>query len=347
MRVICAPPGTDVAFGQPHDLRVVLYGRNGGTGVGSAGAAVAETVGRSSILPVAKAWDLLSIALSIVVADGVVLRRTSPDGWTREIQLSIAVADPCFWARQRDHLNQLLGFLTTDRWNLNFFPASYRPPSNRKQTVLKNDSVVLLSGGVDSLVGAVDLVAKHKKNPYAVSQIARGDLERQALFARRIGDGLDHIQFNHNAEWPGPREQSQRARSMIFLAYGVLMATALECFKRGEPVSLYICENGFIAVNPPLTEARLGSLSTRTAHPVFVRMFQELLARADLDVTLRNPYQYNTKGEMLVQCADQAFIRQYADRATSCGRFARNRYRHCGRCLPCLNPKKRVFCVGR
>jgi hypothetical protein len=62
-------------------------------------------------------------------------------------------------------------------------------------------------------------------------------------------------------------ERSQRARSIIFFAYGVLAATALKRYHDGQPVTLYVCENGFIAINPSLTTARLGSLSTRTTHP--------------------------------------------------------------------------------
>lgn len=39
---------------------------------------------------------------------------------------------------------------------------------------------------------------------------------------------------------------------------------------------------------------------------------------------------------MLTRCADQDFLHRYARQATSCGRFARNGYKHCGRRVPCL-----------
>lgn len=39
---------------------------------------------------------------------------------------------------------------------------------------------------------------------------------------------------------------------------------------------------------------------------------------------------------MLTECADQDFLKKYAHSSTSCGRYARNGYKHCGRCLPCL-----------
>ena len=130
--------------------------------------------------------------------------------------------------------------------------------------------------------------------------------------------------------------RSQRSRSLIFLAYGVLVASALKRYKDDGGVDLYMCENGLISINPPLTPARIGSLSTRTSHPIFLGLFQDLLDAAGLRITVRNPYQFKTKGEMLRECKDQAFLMKHASQTTSCGRYARNGWKQCGRCLPCL-----------
>src|SRR5690606_4084156 len=137
-----------------------------------------------------------------------------------------------------------------------------------------------------------------------VSQVAQGDKQKQLYLASEIGGGLSHLQLNHVAHFPHKSERSQRARSLIFLAYGVLLATSLKRYEMGKSVPLYICENGFISINPPLALDRLGSLSTRTTHPVFLSLIQKLLDEAGLKVKLHNPYQFLTKGEMLVQCAD-------------------------------------------
>ena len=98
---------------------------------------------------------------------------------------------------------------------------------------------------------------------------------------------------------------------------------------------LYVCENGFIALNPPLTGARIGSLSTRTAHPEFFGRLQRILDVAGLRVQITNPYSAKTKGDMLLGSADQTLLRAEAAKSTSCGRFQRFKYRHCGRCVPC------------
>ncbi|HEV8439158.1 MAG TPA: Qat anti-phage system QueC-like protein QatC, partial [Methylomirabilota bacterium] len=295
-----------------------------------------DVIRRLKLQPAPRAWDLLSIALAVIAADTGVRRTESPDGWTREIDLRVAAADSAFWTSQGPLIDQQLRFLTNDVWRCTFGDGGVLPAPPRLPTLPEEDCVALLSGGLDSLVGVLDLVIRRKRRPYVVSQVSQGDKETQADFAAKIGGGLRHLQLNHNANCPGENERSQRARSLTFLAYGVLAATAVKQYHEGQPVTLYVCENGFISINPPLTTGRLGSLSTRTTHPVFLGLFQKLLDAAGLRVRVENPCQFMTKGEMLARCADQDFLRKNARQATSCGRFARNGYKHCGRCVPCL-----------
>lgn len=334
MRLICVPKDADI----PRDadaLRVVLYGPAQAAGDASAGEALAQEIRRTKLVSVPHAWDLLSLALSVVSADLAVHRDRSPDGWTREFELQVAVSNPTFWNAHSKMLAGALEFLTTDRWLISFIDGGWVPEPIREPSLPEEDCVILLSGGLDSLVGAIDLVSSGRR-PFAVSQIVRGDAEKQKQFAERLGGGIRHIQLNHNARVPDPEKPpTQRARSLTFLAYGVLVATALQRYKKGDRVPLYVCENGFISINPPLTGARLGSLSTRTTHPAFLQSLQQLLEAARLNVEIKNPYQHMTKGEMLVQCVDQALLKVEAASSTSCGRFQRYAYRHCGRCVPC------------
>ncbi len=315
-------------------LRLILYGQASRDEEASAGDAAKSEILRKRLAPASRAWDLLSIALSVVTADYAVTRDRSPDGWTRQIKLDIAVADPDFWNDQALALSQAMAFLTTDLWTLRFHEGGALPAPPREVIRPHEDCIVLLSGGLDSLIGAIDLASSGRK-PYAVSQTVRGDADKQIEFAARIGGGLSHLQLNHNASSPGDPETSQRARSLIFIAFGVVVATALKRYQDGEDIPLYVCENGFIAINPPLTGGRVGSLSTRTAHPEFIARLQRVLSAAGLRVAITNPYAAKTKGEMLLECADQPLLRAEAVRSTSCGRFQRFNYRHCGRCVPC------------
>lgn len=335
MKITCGQKDFPFASSRA-ELGVVLYGQPGRAGRGSAGEAIKDAVKRERLSPAARAWDFLSIALSVVSADLAGHRSQSPDGWTREFDLQVAVVDPGFWNTQANTLGEMLGFLTTDRWKLRFVDQGFLPAPPQSPVFPSEDSVVLVSGGLDSFVGALDLAALGKR-PMAVSQSVRGDAEKQRALASIIGGGLRQLQLNHNASVPNQEEPpTQRARSIIFVAYGVLAATSLAIYQAGEPVTLYMCENGFISINPPLTLLRLGSLSTRTSHPVVLNLLQRVFDAASLRVRIENPYQHMTKGEMLAACRNQAALKTHAHETTSCGRFMRFNYRHCGRCVPCL-----------
>jgi hypothetical protein len=168
MKIICALQ--DYEFSSKSErLGVVLYGQAQKPELGSAGAALKDAMRRRKYHAAPKAWDFVSIALSVVTADLAGHRDRSPNGWTREFDLEIAVADPTFWTSQTNRLESLLGFLTTDRWQLHFIDGGFQPAPERDAVLPKEDCIVLLSGGLDSFIGAIDLVASGNR-PFAVSQ---------------------------------------------------------------------------------------------------------------------------------------------------------------------------------
>ncbi|WP_417737949.1 Qat anti-phage system QueC-like protein QatC [Rosistilla oblonga] len=336
MKLVCSPDSSKLPELCGSTLPVLLYHRSEATVCASAGAAIVEELYRARLVPNQRAIDFLSLALSIVTADLAIPRAKSPDGWTRQIDLKISVADPDFWNSQIAALQAMLRFLTTDIWNISFLPDGFRLEALKKEVDYPEEtSVALLSGGADSLVGVLDLVASNER-PFVISQTVHGDGEKQGQFATSIGGGLRHLQLNHNAKFAGDGDRDQRARSMIFLAYGVLAATTTKSYQDGGTIPLYVCENGFISVNAPLTEARVGSLSTRTTHPIYLSRFQQMLNAAGLRVRIINPYQFKTKGEMFAECRNQGDLKRFAHVSTSCSRFRTFGLEHCGRCVPCL-----------
>lgn len=272
--------------------------------------------------------------MAVVAADETVPRGRSADGWTREIALTVSVGEPDFWSTQTERLVKALRFLSGDIWNLEFVGGGVVPVPPRLSRPRAEDMVCLLSGGMDSLIGAIDAVQEGLR-PILVSQMAKGDTASQARFASSIAPGCLHLQLNHHARPPIASERSQRARSIAFLGFGVLAASCLQSHQDGTVVELRIPENGFISQNVPLTPLRTGTLSTRTTHPHYLNLVQEVLDHAQLRVRLHNPYDHTTKGEMLKGCADQALLAQLVDDSTSCGRFSRTGFQHCGRCVPC------------
>ncbi|WP_402464867.1 Qat anti-phage system QueC-like protein QatC [Isoptericola aurantiacus] len=344
MKFICGPQsfiGRSTAGAIP----VVLYSKSVPAGGVSAGGAAATAVRRLGLAPAPAAWDLVSLALSAVAADFTVRRDTSVDGWTRETDLEVAVGDLSRWAGLSDQIASTLAFLTTDRWSVRFAGGADLPEAPKNPRLSAADSAVLLSGGLDSLIGMIDLHTGGSA-ALAVSHTVRGDKANQVHFAERVA-AIDHLQVNHNVSTPWKfRETSQRARSLLFLAFAVLAATATQRYADGDVVPVYICENGFIAVNPALTPGRVGSLSTRTAHPHYLGELQSILDALALRVELRNPYAEKTKGQMIQDCSDPNLLAELAVESTSCGRYQRYGLQHCGRCLPCTVRRAAFLSAG-
>lgn len=316
------------------DIRFDIYTNSRTPGRGRVGDLLPSRLRKLRLKPTERAWDFTSFALAVVAADEAVSRLRSPDGWTRELDLVVSVADPVFWNTQRARLTQALRYLSGDIWNLEFIGGGTPPAPHPSAFTRPEDIVCLLSGGMDSMIGAIDVMGEGLA-PLLVSQMAKGDTKDQRRFAEHIALGRLHLQLNHHARPPHASERSQRARSMAFLGFGVLAATCLRKHANGGRVELRVPENGFISQNVPLTPLRTGSLSTRTTHPFFLRLIQETLDSADLRVGINNPYEHMTKGEMLTACSDQNLLRQLVDQTTSCGRYSRTGFRHCGRCVPC------------
>ncbi len=236
MKITCALSDFDFS-GIPSDLDVVLYGSNADPRRGSAGMALKQAIAREKVVPAARAWDFLSIALAVVSSDFAGHRDSSPDGWTREFELTVSVVDAPFWNANAGTLQRMLAVLSTDRWLLRFVEGGLLPQPDKLAVHPVEDCVVLLSGGLDSFIGMLDLDARGLR-PFAVSQMVRGDGEKQVAFAGAIGGGLRHFQGNHNVDVPDPENPpSQRARSIVFLAYGVLMATTLSRYHAGGEVT--------------------------------------------------------------------------------------------------------------
>ncbi len=293
---------------------------------------------KAGFSPSVLAWDFTTIALSVAAADMSVKRSQSSDGWTRQIELDIYLCEPLVWFSQKKSLEATFHFLTGDFWKLNFYPNGESPPQPqaRQKRTYNADSVSLLSGGMDSLIGAIDLTCLGKK-PLFVSKIATGDKDIQREIALKLNAKDRHFQWSYARRTPCESESSTRGRSIIFFAYAVLAASAIEDNIDGH-VDIYVPENGFISLNTPLNPGRAGTLSTKTTHPVYMSGLQAIWDAVNLKARLcfPNEYQFKTKGELLEGCLDQTILAKLIPHSTSCGRYGTYKRTHCGRCVPCM-----------
>lgn len=277
--------------------------------------------------------DFLRIGLAVVAADHGVWRSVAQDGWTRQIHLEVPVENTDVWNEQKPFLERMLKFLTGDIWNLTFKIAAFKLEHGKKKSnYLKGNTVALLSGGADSLVGALDL-ASTNQTWTAISQ-SSSDTSTQTEFAA-AAQASRHLQWTHGVHIPYQDEGSQRARSIGFFVFALVAATGTEAYRDGSVVDLHASENGLISLNPALTPTRIGSASTRTTHPCFIGQLQGLLDRLSIRVKLKNDYQLLTKGEMYSACKNPKLFENLVGKSMSCGKGGRINM-HCGRCVPCI-----------
>jgi 7-cyano-7-deazaguanine synthase in queuosine biosynthesis len=310
-------------------------------GIGRVGFQLLDLVTRFGVESPIAAFDFLTISLAVVAADTFVKRESGDDGWSRRFELTIPLANPKPWTAAKKKLESTLRFLSGDVWKLTFEPGGRHPPSKaeiarrkRRFDISTVDGVCLFSGGLDSAIGAVELVGKGRK-PLLVSHSYVKDGKVQRRVAGKIVADCSHINANANPTGVGVDDDSMRTRSIVFLGVGAVAASALSEYRGGRKIDLFIPENGFIALNAPLTPRRIGSHSTRTAHPHFLQAMQEIWDVAKMPVRLENPYRTETKGEMLARHAKDAELVKGFMATVSCGKWKRED-QQCGRCVPCL-----------
>lgn len=300
--------------------------------VGHVGVQLFKELRKSKIAPTVDALDFTIIAMAVVAADKAILRKKSADGWTRKIELYIYLHDAEKWNREKRKLENMLRFLSGDFWNLsiNVLPESLVP--QKEYDLRQQDCICLLSGGMDSLVGAIDL-HEEGRNPLFVSQTVRGDANHQREYAMQFGtDNL--CQWSNNVKKKGESEISTRARSIIFFAFALLASCGIDCNAQGRK-ELFVPENGYISLNIPLNPLRVGSLSTKTTHPIYMKALQEIWNDVGINIDIVLPYKYKTKGEVLLECKNQELMKKLIFGSTSCGKYQR-KLQHCGVCVPCL-----------
>lgn len=305
------------------------------------------------------AIDLITIASAVTAAETFERRGNAANAWSRVMHLHIPVTDENLWNKLSDRLASILSFLTGDQWKFTFSKTSLQIPkpiiSNKSKVRLNSlkglNSVCLFSGGLDSAVGAIDILnGKSKYEPLLLSHAYRGDGVKQEnikkLLKSKYGELSYSISPSLMSRLKGKTDVTMRGRSFNFLAMAVLGISALRNANDDSSISTIIVpENGYISINPPLTRRRIGSHSTRTTHPYFLNRLEELLKDAGFHVKFVNPYQFKTKGEMLAECVDQTAIAKAVPLSVSCSHWHR-KHMQCGHCVPCLIRRSSVNHAG-
>lgn len=334
------------------EVHVVLYGAGRmPDGVARIGYQLLDATSRFGFPLRSDAFDFLTLALAVTAADTFVPRGSTHDRWCRNLELHVPLIDPTSWTPVLRRLEAALNFLSGDRWTIVLGPDGPRPLDQnviarrrRRIDLSRADCACLFSGGLDSYVGALDLIGQGLR-PLLVSHSYPKDSQYQNRLKRRLPLACERFAANAHPTWSGASDVSMRTRSFNFMAYGVAAATAISQWRGGEEIDLYIPENGHIALNPPLTPRRFGSHSTRTTHPHFLSEIQAVVQAVGLPARLVNPLRHQTKGTMVRRYAADETFSELAAQTVSCGKWKRDGVQ-CGRCVPCLIRRASFFAAG-
>lgn len=297
------------------------------------------------------AFDLLFLASCVYGIDRLIERRPySVDGWSRELNVSLPVINVTAWRGKEHEVEKLLSFLTGDYWLVQFTPSPLVLPSASTVTFTHTgiNHINLFSGGLDSLIGAIDflktqpseklLLVSHydpnmhgpKKDQNALAKELASRFPQQFIWSNSVGVFLENATLDR-------QENTLRSRSLLFISLAVLMGDAT-----GSNLPIWVPENGSVSLNYPLSASRRSSCSTRTTHPRVIQDIRKLLAQLGLSPDITNPYEFQTKGEMVAKCDDLPFLLSIVAESNSCGKrghprgWIRPSSSHCGVCMPCV-----------
>lgn len=286
--------------------------------------------------------DTCNVMAAIYAVD-LATKRAELTGFVRDIELKLAVVNYSAFQQVRKQLENLLYVLSRDNWNV-IFERENGAPEKAQEWPAGKGVTLLFSGGLDSFCAAAQYV-KARRPLWLVSHVTQNKVVAQAqkdlhgslnqFAGSPIPRAIIRVSGRSKPDAPFPqdndREDTQRTRSLLFLALACLVAR-----RTGHDTVVAIAENGQLAINLPLSAARVGPFSTHTAHPQFVAEAQSfcstLLAHK---FTFENPYLYLTKSEVLSGLP--AELKKAIPESVSCWRASRvSKTNHCGECVPCL-----------
>lgn len=258
--------------------------------------------------------DLLNVVAAVFAADSSVRRggATRPgmgSNWRRQFDFEIPVRHPEIWSRPdiTDALTAAVTFLTDDDVSFRFVLS---PEADARQGYLNFDSsagqfvadeVILFSGGLDSFAGALEALSTRDSRVALVThRSAPKIIPRQERLAKYLSDRFPgrvlHIRVSATRVGAEASESTQRSRSLLFASLGQVVARMLGA----KQVSFY--ENGVVSQNLPISPQVIGTMATRTTHPLALHLLEKLMDLiAGSSVPIRNPFQWITKTEV-VQC---------------------------------------------
>jgi 7-cyano-7-deazaguanine synthase in queuosine biosynthesis len=299
--------------------------------------------------------DLLEIAAYTFSADCATSRGkgwtdgNTTESWGRDFQFVIPVRDLDFWQdNEIQHLlSQILNFLSNDKYIFNFQRLTIDQPEqlylefdDKKEDwpFYGTDRVLMFSGGLDSLAGAVETAANTDKLVLVSHRSVTTMNKRLRNLVDKLRQTFTTVQLLHIPVWVNKdknlgREPTQRTRSFLFSALGAVVAESIQA----NGVSFF--ENGIVSLNLPVADEVVRARASRTTHPYILDLFSKLYSLVtEREFVVDNPYLFKTKAEVINTIVSNNGS-QLISQTCSCAHqmYKSNNQAHCGTCSQCID----------
>lgn len=307
--------------------------------------------------------DLLQIASYIYCADRLVDRgkrsSVNNDAWARSFEFHIPVLDHDFWTSIKviNAMGEALKFMTGDRnYSFVFNKATrsiFLNENERQLSLFTNEyvtldeadktDVMLFSGGLDSLAGAIERLNDSSRKLCLVSHKSNNTVTHTQnkiidYLWSKYGKRVMKYGFEcHNKKIAPSREETQRSRMFLFSAIAFAICN---CYNKQH---FFVYENGITSINLPKQSDVFNARASRTTHPKTVGLLKTFYKLFDESFDIITPYYNKTKADIMdvfKNYKEESIISS----SVSCSstRSKPQLASHCGCCSQCID---RVFAV--
>ena len=165
------------------------------------------------------------------------------------------------------------------------------------------DSVILFSGGLDLLAGAIETLERTTDN---VILVTHRSAQKMIPFQDGLVEALPsqyrkrvrYIPIDAKFRKIKSHDTTQRSRSFLFAAFGFVIARLVGAD------SINFFENGVVSHNLPISPQVIGTMATRTTHPLALAKLEHLLSLIHgSPFPVRNPFAWRTKTDIVTSLA--------------------------------------------
>ena len=265
--------------------------------------------------------------------------------------------EPDLWSSKpvRSALCDTLGFLSDDEYEFTFKKLAEPPPVDQyldfgagDVTGFQAEEVLLFSGGLDSLGGAIQEVIADKRSIALVSHRSspKIDNRQRALLQDLKKHGPPrqpfHVPVWINKEKALGREYTQRTRSFLYASLGAVIARIFDLWR----IRFY--ENGVVSINLPISPQVVGGRATRTTHPQVLNGFSEIFSAIfQKPFAVENPFCWMTKAEVVKSIRDRGCgdLIKHTVSCTHVWEMTKLKT-HCGTCSQCIDRRFGTLSAG-